>query len=454
MIQHSLAEIAPALGARHLGSDASFSAVSADTRTLRPGELFVALQGPRFDGHDLLAEAEAAGAVAVMVSRRPDVPLPGLLLEDTRQGLGRLAALWRGSSDAALVAITGSNGKTTVKEMLASILSGRGRVLATEGNLNNDIGLPLTLLRLQDHDLAVLEMGANHPGEIDYLTRIARPDVALLNNVGPAHLEGFGSLQGVARAKAEIINGLPDDGCLVYNADDPWAGLWQQRAERHRRFSFGVRQPADVSAPDRAPQLVWSEQGFCSRFPVSTPAGDLDVEIALAGAHNRMNALAAVAAALVMGASLEQIARGLSRVAPVPGRLQPRAGRGGIGLIDDSYNANPASLEAAARVLAQAPGRRFLVLGPLAELGPDAPTFYRRIGELVRELGIDDLYALGEAAAAAHAFGTAGRGFDDMERLLERLQRQLQPGDRVLVKGSRSAGMERVIQRLAVAGED
>lgn len=454
MIQQRLSDVATPLGAHHLGCDVSFSAVSTDTRTLQPGELFVALQGPRFDGHDLLPQAEAGGAVAVMVSRRPGVALPGLLLDDTRRGLGRLAALWRKSSAASLVAVTGSNGKTTVKEMLASILSRRGQVLATEGNLNNDIGLPLTLLRLQEHDAAVVEMGASRPGEIDYLTRIARPDVAILNNAGPAHLEGFGSLEGVARAKAEIINGLPTDGCLVYNADDPWAGLWRQRAAQHRQFSFGVCQPADVTSPDAAPELVWDEQGFCSRFPVHTRQGVIDVEMTLPGVHNRMNALAAVAAALVLGATPEQIQQGLVRVAPVPGRLQPLVGHGGIGLIDDSYNANPASVEAAVRVLAQAPGRRFLVLGPLAEMGPDVAAFYRRIGEFALESGIDDLYALGDAAAAACAFGSAGHGFDEMGRLLDRLERQLQSGDRVLVKGSRSAGMERVIQRLAAGRED
>ncbi|HEB97018.1 MAG TPA: UDP-N-acetylmuramoyl-tripeptide--D-alanyl-D-alanine ligase [Sedimenticola thiotaurini] len=454
MIQHSLSDLAPALDARHIGPDASFTAVSTDTRTLRPGELFVALQGPRFDGHEHLAEAEAKGAAAVMVSRRPGVALPGLLLEDTRRGLGRLAALWRRSYRGPVVAVTGSNGKTTVKEMLAAILSRRGSVLATVGNQNNDIGLPLTLLRLQEHDHAVVELGANRPGEIDYLTRIARPDVALVNNAGPAHLEGFGSVEGVARAKGEIVNGLAADGCLVYNADDDWAGLWRELAGGRRLVGFGVNRPAEVSSPALALELAWSGQGFRSRFPVLTPAGEIDVEIALAGEHNRMNALAAIAAALVLGVDRERIREGLAGLAPVPGRLQPLAGRDGIGLIDDSYNANPASVEAAIRVLATAPGRRFLVLGPLAELGDDATRYYRHIGEAARAAGIDDLYAVGDAAAAARAFGPRGHGFVSLERLLDGLEQVLEPADRVLIKGSRSAGMERVVERLAAAGED
>ncbi len=454
MIEHSLSDLAPALDARLLGADASFSAVSTDTRSLRPGELFVALRGPRFDGHDHLAEAERKGAAAVMVSRRGGISLPGLLVDDTRRGLGRLAALWRDSAGVRVAAITGSNGKTTVKEMLAAILAGSGSVLATAGNQNNDIGLPLTLLRLQEHDHAVVELGANHPGEIDYLTRIARPDVAVLNNAGPAHLEGFGTIEGVARAKGEIVNGLDEEGCLVYNADDDWAGLWRELGGGRRLVGFGVNRPAEVSSPALALELVWDEQGFHSRFPVLTPAGEIDVEIALAGGHNRMNALAAIAAALELGADREQIRAGLAGLAPVPGRLQPVAGRDGVGLIDDSYNANPASVEAAIRVLATAPGRRFLVLGPLAELGDDATRYYRHIGETAREAGIDDLYAVGDAAAAARAFGPRGHGFVSLERLLDGLELVLAEGDRVLVKGSRSAGMERVVQRLAAGGED
>jgi UDP-N-acetylmuramoyl-tripeptide--D-alanyl-D-alanine ligase len=333
--------------------------------------------------------------------------------------------------------------------MIASILAGLGSVLATRGNLNNEIGLPLTLLRLQEQAYAVVELGASRAGEIGYLSRIAQPDVALINNAGAAHLEGFGSLEGVARAKGEIISGLAREGHFVFNADDAWAPLWRELAEGHPIRSFGSRQPADVWSPPGALELRWTEAGFVSRFPVTTPQCELEIEFCLAGEHNRMNALAAIAAAQLLGAEPEQMRAGFERLEPVKGRLQPLRGRDGISLIDDSYNANPDSVAAAIRVLATAPGRRFLVLGELAELGPGAKRLYREIAELARSAGIDRLYTVNGAGLAGECFGAGGSVFPSQARLIEGLQQDLRAGDRVLVKGSRRAGMERVIAALA-----
>ncbi|WP_275097456.1 UDP-N-acetylmuramoyl-tripeptide--D-alanyl-D-alanine ligase [Sedimenticola hydrogenitrophicus] len=451
MIAFTLAEMAGAIRARQLGGDARFSAVSTDTRRLQAGDLFVALKGSNFDGHDYLPQALAQGAVAVVVDHELAVDCPQLVVEDTRVALGRMAAEWRLKSKAQVIAVTGSNGKTTVKEMIAAILSGNGTVLATRGNLNNDIGMPLTLLQLQDEDFAVIEMGANHPGEIGYLSKIARPDVALLNNACRSHLEGFGTLEGVAKAKSEIVSGLVEPGCFVFNADDRFAPFWRGVATGRRVCSFGIDQPADISSPGQL-VLHWyeegHEQGFSSRFAVDIPGGSLNIELALAGEHNRMNALAAIAAALQVGASEQSIVAGLAAIRPVKGRLQPLRGQRGIWLIDDSYNANPDSVGAAIDVLAQAPGRRFLLLGELGELGAGTLGFYGELGRQARAAGIEHLYAVGEAGEAARQFAAGGAAFASRDSLLEQLQHELRSGDRVLVKGSRRAAMEMVVNAL------
>jgi UDP-N-acetylmuramoyl-tripeptide--D-alanyl-D-alanine ligase len=449
-----LSEVADRLEAMHMGGDAAFDSVSTDTRTLEPGDLFVALTGPRFDGHDYLERARALGAPGFMVSRSHSLDMPTLMVADTGIGLGRLAALWRQASHAPLIAVTGSNGKTTVKEMIAAILSRRGRVLATRGNLNNEIGVPLTLLRLQQEDYAVVEMGANHPGEIGYLSRMARPDVALLINAGRSHLEGFGSVEGVARAKAEILEGLQEAGCFVFNADDTWSSLWREMAGNRRACTFGVERPADVRSRPEAIGISWDEQGFTTRFPVETPDGELEVELALAGRHNRMNALAAIAATQQADMDLEAIRLGLAELTPVKGRLQPVTGRNGVSLIDDSYNANPDSVAAAIEVLSSAPGRRFLVLGELAELGQGTRDFYRMLGEQAKRSGIDHLYAMEAAGPAAESFGSGGACFKTRDALIDDLDRLLRREDRVLIKGSRRAGMERVVEALAGGGGD
>lgn len=453
MITLRLSDVVTELGAHVVGEDAAFSRVSTDTRTLQRGALFIALRGPRFDGHDYVAQAIEAGADAVVVDHEMPITASQLVVPDTRVALGQLAALWRLQSTAQVVAITGSNGKTTVKEMVTSILRQRGDVLSTQGNLNNDIGMPLTLLRLQDQSFAVIEMGANHPGEIDYLSKIAKPDVALLNNACRSHLEGFGTIDGVAKAKSEIVSGLSETGCFVFNADDNFAPFWEGVAGGHLISTFGVKQPADISSNGVA-ELVWSDDEFKSQFTADTPVGKLDITLPLAGEHNRLNALAAIAAALQVGATGEDVVAGLAAMKPVKGRLQPRPTQSGVLLIDDSYNANPDSVAAAIDVLATAPGRRFLLLGELGELGAGTEGFYRELGVYAREAGIDRFYGVGAASMASDEFGQGGVGFDSRELLIKTLQQELQSGDRVLVKGSRRAGMELIVNALVAPETD
>ena len=445
-----MASIANRIHAQHLGADASFSSVSTDSRTMNPGDLFIAIKGPQFDGHDYVQRAAEQGAVGAMVSRDTGIDLPRLLVEETSIGLGALAASWRQASGVPLVAVTGSNGKTTVKEMLAEILRQHGeKVLATRGNLNNEIGLPLTLLRLQDHTTAVVELGANHPGEIKYLSNLAKPDVVLINNAGRAHLEGFGNMEAVARAKAEIITGLTNGGVVVLNADDPWAPLWYELAADCRIITFGIRQAADIFSPQKAFESRWNEDGFHTRFPIKTAEWELEIELPLAGEHNRMNALAATAAALTLGIEKQDIRHGLKQIKPVKGRLTLTRGRDGVTIIDDSYNANPDSIAAAISVLAAADGRKLLVLGELAELGVDKEQVYPLLGEQAKDAGIDLLFTLGDAGKAVKAFGIGSHNFTTHEQLIDQLQLQLRPGDKVLIKGSRTATMEQVVTALA-----
>ena len=449
MSRLQLSDLAELVDGRLFGMDTVFDGVSTDTRTLQGGQLFVALRGPNFDGHEFVGEAVRRGAAGALVEARPDAPIGSVQVADTRIGLGRLAHGWRMGCRAKVVGLTGSNGKTTLKEMIAAILAEHGAVLATQGNLNNDIGVPLTLCRLRDEPFAVVEMGANHAGEIDYLTRLVRPDVAVLNNAGRAHLEGFGSLEGVARAKAEILNGLATDGLFVYNGDDRFADLWRGLAGSRRRRSFGVREPADVSSPDGEYSVVWQRDHFEARFPVICEAGEIEIGLRLAGEHNRMNALAAVAASLEVGATLGSCAQALAGIEPVPGRLCPVRGVNGARVIDDSYNANPDSVLAALRVLVSAPGRRTLVLGDLAELGADAAALHRQIGEQVSAAGIDRLLTVGRlSAVAGEAFLGEHRHFVDRAVLADALSAELGDEDSVLVKGSRSARLDELVGSL------
>jgi len=455
-----LSQAAQALGARLIGEDVRFAAVSTDSRKIKAGDLFIALRGEYFDGYEFVAGAAQDGAVAALVnadSYAAHPPLasspypPLLVVEDTRIALGQLAAYWRKQFDIPLVAITGSNGKTTVKEMLAGILrlaaGSDDAVLATQGNLNNDIGMPLTLLQLNaQHRYAVIEMGMNHPGEIDYLTHIACPDVALITNASGAHLEGLGSVEAVAHAKGEIFAGLKPQGTAVINADDDYAPLWRTLAGSHPLLEFGLDQPADVSGQ-------WQPQGIGLRLDAQTPSGDFSADLRVPGAHNARNALAATAAAAALKVPLETIAMGLEKFSGVAGRLQRKAARHGATLIDDTYNANPASLRAAISVLAQADGKRVLVFGDMGELGDNAAAFHAGIGTEARSAGIEKLLALGALSVnAVRAFGCGAEHFERIEDLQKALEDELDEDTTVLVKGSRFMKMERVVQYLEGGG--
>ncbi len=447
MIRMHLSEAATVLAAKHPGRDVEFAGVSTDSRALQRGNLFVALRGPHFDGHAFLDQAMQRGAVAALVDRAVEMALPNVCVPDTRASLGKLAAAWRARHTMPLVAVTGSNGKTTVKEMIAAILGQRGALLVTQGNLNNDIGVPLTLLRLERaHRHAVIEMGANHSGEIGYLTGIARPTVALITNAGPAHLEGFGSIEGVAHAKGEIYSGLGEGGVAVINADDHYAPLWRELAGGHRIVTFGLNAAADVRAE-------WRAEDSGSALQLSTPAGVTQVKLPLPGRHNVMNALAAAAAALAAGAALSDIKQGLEAMRPVHGRLERMPGIKGAELIDDTYNANPASLQAALEVLAACATRKWLVLGDMGELGADAVASHERVGDLARAAGVEALYATGELSRyAAQAFGAGSEHFANHVTLIAALTGRLardNGGVTILIKGSRSAHMEDVVAALS-----
>ena len=425
------------------GEDVTFTGLSTDTRTLCQGNLFVALQGPNFDGHDYLQQAQREGAVAAVVSHVVESLLPQLEVADTRVALGQLAAYWRSRFVLPVVAVTGSNGKTTVREMVAAILRLCGETLVTRGNLNNDIGVPLTLAGLSEvHRYAVIELGANHPGEIAGLTKIVKPAVAVVNNAAAAHLEGFGDLDGVARAKGELFEHVPDDAVCIINADDAYAGLWHSLAGKRRVITFGLEADADVTAG-------WEGDLDGSDVRLQTPAGDVAFRLPLPGRHNVMNALAASAAAVALGQSPGMIARGLSSMQAVGGRWQPCRGLQDAKLIDDTYNANPGSLAVALELLANSRDECWLVLGDMGELGAAGEALHRQMGEQARKAGLRYLFTLGSlASAAAEAFGSGGEAFDSLDDLVGRLREQLHPSVTILVKGSRAMRMERVIDAL------
>ena len=431
------------------GDDVLLEGVSTDSRSIQTGELFIALSGPNFDGNAFAEQARHAGAAACLLERDMDV-VPALIVDDSRRALGLLAQAWRRRFSLPLVAVTGSNGKTTVKEMLASIFNQKGRVLATRGNLNNDIGMPLTLLRLnQTHDYAVIEMGANHAGEIAYLSNLAEPDVALITNAAAAHLAGFGSLEGVAQAKGEIYSGLADSGCAVINADDAFAPLWRKivadEKKNLRCLDFGIAGKADVHAD-------WPPTD--ARVKISTPEGGFELKLPLPGRHNLMNALAATAAAMGAGMDIAVIAAGLEAMQAVPGRLQLKTGVGGSRIIDDTYNANPASMKAALDVLQAFSGRHYLALGDMGELGEDEKALHTQTGEQARASGVQRLYTLGSLSrAAATAFGDEAQSFDTHSSMIDRLREDLAADVTLLVKGSRRMQMEKIVHALSADRE-
>jgi len=438
--------------------------VCTDSRTAGPGDLFVALKGDRFDAHDFLPEVVERGASAVLAAHlTDDWATPALLVQDTREALGALARGWRRRFTMPLVAVTGSNGKTTVKEMISSIFSqaaGDTGRLATAGNFNNDVGLPLTLLRLNGaHRLAVVELGMNHPGETDLLAKIALPTIAVVNNAQREHQEFMATVEAVALEHASVIHALPTDGVAVFPRDDAYAGIWRVAATGNRIVDFALE---DASHAARKESAAVTGVLTGNRLQVSTPMGAFEATLQALGEHNARNALAATAAAVAAGVPLDAIARGLEAFAPVKGRLQTkRATAGalaGAAVIDDTYNANPDSMRAAIDVLAACAAPRVLVMGDMGEVGDNGPEFHREVGAYARERGIDALCSLGEAAressAAFEAGGPASGGarhFDDVPALVEHLlQAGFGASATVLVKGSRFMRMERVVDALTV----
>ncbi|MBJ7370859.1 MAG: UDP-N-acetylmuramoyl-tripeptide--D-alanyl-D-alanine ligase [Pseudomonas sp.] len=442
----TLSELTNALEARLIGADASFEGVSIDSRAIQPGQLFIALTGPRFDGHDYLNDVAGKGAVAALVEREvADSALPQLLVKDTRQALGQLGALNRAAFTQPVAAVTGSSGKTTVKEMLASILRTRGPVLATRGNLNNDLGVPLTLIELApEHTSAVIELGASRLGEIAYTVGLTKPHVAILNNAGTAHVGEFGGPEKIVEAKGEIIEGLAADGIAVLNLDDKAFGIWKTRAAGRQVLTFAL---SNSEANFHASDLATDARG-CPAFNLHTPEGSERVQLNLLGTHNVANALAAAAAAHALGVSLFGIATGLGAVQPVKGRTVAQLAKNGMRVIDDTYNANPTSMCAAVDILAGFSGRTVLVLGDIGELGDWAEQGHRDVGEYARGK-VSALYAVGpNMVHAVDAFGEQAQHFGTQAELIQALAAEQDTNTTILIKGSRSAAMENIVAAL------
>ena len=445
MLTDQLSRIATWTGGRLEGADVGVRGVSTDSRRVEPGQLFVALVGERHDGHEHVAAAAARGAVAALVARHLPLDIPQVVVEDTLLALGRMAAGRRRQLGARMIGITGSNGKTTVKTLTAAILARHGRTHVNAGNFNNEIGMPMTLLEMPaDSEYAVLEMGAGKPGDIAYLADIARPDIGLVTTIAPAHIERMGSLDGIAETKGAMYSALPDDGVAVINADCDYADYFAGLAGKRRILRFGLDHGADIGA-----QIV-DMRPTGSRFVLSSPCGDAEIDLPLPGRHNIVNALAAAAIACALGVPTECIVHGLHHAGSVPGRLRSKPLPGGATLIDDSYNANPASARAAIDTLVLARGETWLVLGDMAELGAGAKDMHAGVGAYAAERGVTRLLATGPlCAAACAAFGDGkGEHFADQASLLAVLRRDLHADVTCLVKGSRSAGMDRVVAAL------
>ncbi|MGH8220717.1 MAG: UDP-N-acetylmuramoyl-tripeptide--D-alanyl-D-alanine ligase [Steroidobacteraceae bacterium] len=467
----TLGAFAEVCGGRLEGADRAYSGISTDTRTIEAGALFIALRGPRFNGHEFLAAAASAGAAGAVIDeasalsgengtapndsrtlsrdRSRRASLARIIVPDTQAALSRAASLWRAQFEIPVIGVAGSNGKTTVKEMTAAILAQAGACLATRGNLNNHIGVPLTLLRLEAHQrFAVIEMGANRAGEVAGLVALARPTIGLITNAGAEHLEGFGSLEGVARAEGEMVEGLAPEGIAIINADDAFVPLWRSLTRARRIVTFGLAARADFTARDVRADIAAGQ--FRTRFTLECVHGRTAIELKLAGRHNIVNALGAAAAASAAGASLEHVCAGLSSMRAVQGRLQLKRARCGAWLIDDSYNANPSSMRAGIDVLGELEGPKWLVLGDMGELGEFARASHAQIGAYARERGVERLYAMGELAQlAVESFGAGAEWYPDAEALARALDAALAREASVLIKGSRVNRLERVVAALA-----
>ncbi len=444
----SLSEIAACVNGKLVGADAIVKGVSIDTRTLKLGQLYVAIKGKNFDGHDFFHLAEQAGAVALLTHKKVETNLPQIIVNDSHLALGELSGAWRKKTALKVIGVTGSNGKTTTKEMLAAILSVNDSVLFTQGNLNNDIGVPLTLLKLSpEYHYAVIEMGANHIGEIAYTSRFAKADVAIITNVGAAHLEGFGDLNGVAKTKGEIIETLNQNGVVVLNADDKFFYYWKNVAGSRKIITFGLHENANVRA-ENIDVKIESHQ-FITRFNLKTTNEEISINLPLAGNHNVLNALAATAATLEIGISLAQIKQSLESMSPVNGRLQLLRGQKGCTIINDTYNANTASLKAALDVLKKCDGEHWIVLGAFGELGENTEQLHFEMGETLKNVGVKRLFAVGELTKkTVAAFGGNAQHFASQTELLSALMQELTGNETILIKGSRSQRMENITTAL------
>ena len=447
MSTRRLSEVAAVTGGRLVGADREFLRVGTDTRKLMAGELYVALRGAHFNGHEFVTQAEKLGAAAALVEHPVPCHLPQVVVRDARRALGAYAAHWRSDFSIPVIGVTGSSGKTTVKEMIASILHRRGATLATRGNMNNDIGVPLTLLELNEqHRAAVIEMGTSHPGEIEYLARLTAAGVGVVTNAGPAHLEALGSAQGVALEKGALFAALRPTGVAVINADDAQASLWRGMAGTRVQRSFGLAETADFHVqPDSLRQLptgVWE-------FRLVSPPGETGIHLSLPGRHNVLNALAAAAAATAAGATLEEVSSGLANTPLTAGRLIVVPGMRACRLIDDSYNANPLSLRVAMEFALSLGDPVWLVLGDMGELGDRAAALHAECGALARQLGIVRLISFGSLSLhATERFGAGAEHFLDREALVSALRTELRHGITLLIKGSRSMRMEHVVEAL------
>ena len=444
-------ELAQCCNGQLIGGDCDFSSISTDTRTLQKDALFVALTGPTFDGHDFVATAATQGAAAALVAKPLPIGITQVVVADPLAALSRFAHEWRMRFDIPVVGVTGSNGKTTTKELIGAILGQLGPTLVTRGNLNNHIGVPLTLLQLNaTHRYAVIEMGANHQGEIAHLASLAAPSIGIVTNAGAAHLEGFGGLQGVATGKGEMFRNLPTDGVAVINADDSFATFWRESRAAERVLTFGFEQPADFTA--RKVQASGDAGGFRIEFELITPDGTRPAVLNLGGVHNLRNALGAAAVAYAAGARLDDLVNGLAAMRTVAGRLELKPALQGAFLVDDSYNANPSSLKAGLDAFKSFGGARWLILGEMMELGDSADELHAEVGRYARTAGVTRLLAIGARARfAAEAFGPGAEWFEDLDALIASAKAALAPGIAVLIKGSRSNRLERVSAALSAS---
>jgi len=441
-----LSEVAASIKCDSSDNTTCLTGLSIDSRTTNPGDLFVAISGDNFNGHDFINNAVSKGALAAVTEKNIKTDIPTLTVDDSRHALGDIAHHWRKEFSYPLIAITGSNGKTTVKEMISSIFSQQGNVLSTIGNLNNEIGVPLTLLQLtSDYKYAVIEMGANHVGEIEYLSKLAVPDVAVITNVGEAHLGEFGSIENIVKTKSEIFSGLSKSGIAILNADDAYYSFWKENCGVNN-ISFGVNnESADVYA---MVNKVSPNNEIC----INTPLGTIDVKLQLLGLHNIANALAATAAAIACDIPLFSISKGLERVSPIVGRLEIKNGVYGCRIIDDTYNANPSSLKAAINVLKGFPGKHFCALGDMGELGSDAIEIHGKSGELLKEAGIDKLFTIGELAnESSNVFGRNASNFTEFDSMSLSIKDEIDSDSTLLIKGSRYMHMENLVKKLTLS---